>query len=322
MKAFSIALSFVVGVAVSSAFFLMKETSSPPEEPRELQEGQTDLINPLLDCPAASSALPPKHAEIEEAVLAIIAGAKARGEIGSASVYFRDLNNGPAFGIEARATFSTASLLKVPVMIGYFKKLETEPDLFNQTIVYHANQHEIPEVSQTIEPPDRLQEGKAYPIDHLISRMIVLSDNTAASMLLTHRPDIDVVSTLKDMGVILNVTGDDATLSVNAYASIFRILYNATYLNRVFSKGALQLLTQSHMSAALVAGVEPGLMVAHKFGERSQGGQFQFHDCGIVYAPERPYLLCVMTRGQKNMDPLIQTVAKISKVVFDKMKNP
>lgn len=322
MKTLFLFLSFAFGVALASVYFITVAPRGNLAEERELQEGQTDLINPLLDCPAASTALPPKHAEIEEAVQKLISSAKSKGDIVSASVYFRDLNNGPAFGIESRIPFSTASLLKVPVMIGYFKQLESEPDLFNQRIVYHAKQHEIAQVSQTIEPPDRLQEGQAYAVDYLISRMITLSDNSAASMLLQYRADINIVEILKDMGIVLNFDGEDASLSVSSYASIFRILYNATYLNRTFSKGALQLLTQSHMNDGLVAGVDPGVAVAHKFGERTQDGLFQFHDCGIVYAPGRPYLLCVMTRGRKKMEPLIENVARISKVVFEKMKSP
>ena len=48
--------------------------------------------------------------------------------------------------------------------------------------------------------------------------------------------------------------------------------------------------------------VPAGTVIAHKFGEwgreRPEGFEQQFHDCGIVYRPGRPYLACVMTRGR------------------------
>jgi hypothetical protein len=41
----------------------------------------------------------------------------------------------------------------------------------------------------------------------------------------------------------------------------------------------------------------------------------QLHDCGIVYYPHKPYLLCVMTRG-KSSDDNSKMIAEISKLVY------
>ena len=58
-------------------------------------------------------------------------------------------------------------------------------------------------------------------------------------------------------------------------------------------------------------------MVAHKFGERGIIGQDgieqkQLHDCGIIYYPNHPYILCVMTRGYKlaELEEIVRTVSK------------
>jgi hypothetical protein len=57
--------------------------------------------------------------------------------------------------------------------------------------------------------------------------------------------------------------------------------------------------------------------VAHKFGERTgfAGGVKQLHDCGIVYYPKNPYLLCIMTRGT-DFTKLESTIAAVSKMVY------
>jgi hypothetical protein len=42
------------------------------------------------------------------------------------------------------------------------------------------------------------------------------------------------------------------------------------------------------------------------------------HDCGIVYAKNQPYVLCVMSRGKSFAD-LSDAIALISKTVYDEM---
>ncbi|MDO8560151.1 MAG: serine hydrolase [bacterium] len=58
-------------------------------------------------------------------------------------------------------------------------------------------------------------------------------------------------------------------MSVKDYASFFRILYNASYLNREQSERALGLMTKTRFRDGIIAGVPAGRPVAHKFGERT-----------------------------------------------------
>jgi len=54
--------------------------------------------------------------------------------------------------------------------------------------------------------------------------------------------------------------------------------------------------------------------VSHKFGEGGvMGGERQLQDCGIVYYPGRPYLLCVMAKGTKleNLEKFIKAVSRL-----------
>lgn len=54
--------------------------------------------------------------------------------------------------------------------------------------------------------------------------------------------------------------------------------------------------------------------VAHKFGERLlEDSTRQLHDCGIVYYPENPYLICIMTHGNvyENLEKTIQDISKM-----------
>ncbi|MES2965841.1 MAG: serine hydrolase, partial [Bdellovibrionota bacterium] len=128
-------------------------------------------------------------------------------------------------------------------------------------------------------------------------------------------PDVGVESTLKEMGVPLVISDGQVWLRVSSYSSIFRILFNATYLDAKHSSMALDLLTRSKFMKGLRAGLPTDIKIAHKFGERGFGDDFQLHDCGIVYVPKTPYLLCVMTRG-KAFDDLSEAIRNISDVVY------
>jgi len=84
------------------------------------------------------------------------------------------------------------------------------------------------------------------------------------------------------------------------------------------SEKALEYLSQSDYKNGLVAGVSSNIIVAHKFGERGykQGKINQLHDCGIIYYPNEPYLLCIMTDGRSFEDREL-IIRNISQLVYD-----
>lgn len=308
-------VSAVIGFSGHMAWDRYSESSSFNLDPgdKELHLGMRGLVNPLLDCGTGSvSSL--KEAQIRDSVEKFVAEAKAKGNVAHLSVYYRDLNNGPMFGINAAELFTPASLLKVPIMIAYLKIAEQDPTLMQKKIVYDPKKYTPGNVTQNIAPPPLLNPGQEYTIEELIFRMIVDSDNIAAAML-AEQNLINVETTLAEMGVPVVVSEGQVWLRVVSYASIFRILYNATYLNAHHSSIALGLLTKSKFKKGLIAELPGDMLVAHKFGERGLGSDLQLHDCGIVYRQKSPYLLCVMSRG-KDFDQLAATIRSVSKIVF------
>jgi beta-lactamase class A len=87
------------------------------------------------------------------------------------------------------------------------------------------------------------------------------------------------------------------------------------------SEKALSILSLSQYFQGLVAGVPNNIKIAHKFGERkfNNTGETQLHDCGIIYAPKTPYLLCVMTKTNNNIDSASNVIKKISQTVYQKI---
>jgi beta-lactamase class A len=81
------------------------------------------------------------------------------------------------------------------------------------------------------------------------------------------------------------------------------------------SDKALGLLSKTAFKEGLVAGVPKEIKVAHKFGEQKNGTEQQFHDCGVVYYPNNPYVICIMTRGN-SPDELKPIIKEISQKVY------
>ena len=147
--------------------------------------------------------------------------------------------------------------------------------------------------------------------------MIVHSDNAALFVLLSHVNPAALDGIYKELLISApDSLKPDDWLTVREYSSFFRVLYNASYLNKAMSEKALSLLSQIDFQNGIVAGVPAGTTVAHKFGERrlAGGAQAQLHDCGIVYYPRQPYLLCVMTRGD-DLSKLADVIKDISAAV-------
>lgn len=292
------------------------DTSSTSKQVRQV--GEYRYINPLLECEVAEGTIDARKQNFRDELAKEIEVIKKKSQLTEAAVYFRDLNNGPAFGVDETGEFFPASLLKVPVMMAYYRWSEQESDLLSAEILYDEPRDFG--VSVAIKPREELSSGRSYRVDELIERMIKYSDNQAVYLLVQNLPQEKVVKLFGAIGVGADVVIDgNAKITVKEYASFFRILFNSSYLSRENSEKALLLLASTDYNDALPAGVPQGVQVAHKFGEAgTESVERQLHDCGIVYFPDHPYLACIMTRG-KELDNLKQSIVDISKFIYEKI---
>lgn len=286
--------------------------SNKTNEKEALRQSGYKYISPLLEC---SDVRDISRGEVEEAMSELINNRISNGDINYASVYFRDLNNGPWVGINEQEKFTPASLLKVPLLIAYLKIVQSNPSILKEKIRVEPNQTTL---TQNITPSSSVIEGNEYTVDELLQKMIIYSDNQAANSLLKHIDINDLNQTYSDLGIKVP-TGDASEdfMSVVEYASFFRILYNASYLNHDMSEKALEILTKSQFNQGLKAGVPENIEIAHKFGERVYTTNNQLHDCGIIYKDKSPYLLCVMTRGA-DFNKMINVIKDISQLVYNR----
>lgn len=310
------ALGVIIGVAARDVM-LKANRKHDKSGYVERHEGQNNYINPLLACDVAEDVINnPELVPFKDKIQQFLNTRIDKRWATKFGVYYRELNDGYWFSIGETEKFTPASMRKVPVMIALLKQAESDHDLLKRLVKFDLSNNY--NVNQNFKPSQTLVFGNMYTIEDLIYRMIVYSDNNAFTFLtkIVDPAQLDrVYSNLR----LLNpreVT-DDAFLSVQTYASFFRILFNASYINRDSSQWALDVLSKSEFRTGLVAGVPPGIKISHKFGEKSDAGEgtVQLHDCGIVYYPRHPYLLCVMSKGP-DFQLLDDVIANISQTVF------
>lgn len=237
------------------------------------------------------------------------------------SVYFRDLNMGRWIGINENEGYNPASMLKVVIMIAYYKESENNPEILSNMISYNKSLDEIIK-DVPYQTPSTLEIGKKYTVNELIEKMIINSDNGAKNALLANVDNKALNDVYSDLGIKAPSDNDtNYTISAKAYSSFFRFLYNGSYLNQSLSEKALALLSKANFQDGLIAGVPKNIVVAQKFGEHISVDSddkilnTQLHDCGIVYHPSRPYAICIMTQGD-DLDTLKNQIKTISNIVY------
>lgn len=280
------------------------------------------LLNPYLSCEKKPSLRKTSLHAFRNTLLSRINKYIASSDATHVSVFLVDLVNGPTLGIEQNAEFQPASLLKLPILMAYYKLSEEKPDVLSQSFGYTGT---LDAGGQIIQEEHTIKPDTLYTTEDLLHRMISYSDNRSKELLRVKLPVFAekkdyLLQTYVDLGLLELDNTDNETITVKMYSSLFRLLFNASFLSTELSNKALELLSQSMYNNGLVAGVPNGTKVAHKFGEGGSGSTVQLHDCGIVYFPGNPYSLCVMTRGT-SYQKLEQIIADVSRMVYEEMES-
>ncbi|MBI3359358.1 MAG: serine hydrolase [Nitrospirae bacterium] len=277
-------------------------------------------INPLSESQNLQSLKDRVDEEIRQGV--------QRNIIKTASVYFRNLTTSEQFSVRGDEKFFPSSLRKVPLLISVLKMAESAPDILNKVKVNLTGEDQNDQ--QEIKPKEFAEVGKTYLVEDLLEKMIRYSDNNATAAL----SSVSGVDTIR--GVFENLyvpfigsppvgmKSEEEIEGLTAYQFSFflRVLYNATYLGNEFSARALRLMSQVDFKEGLRAGLPDYIPVAHKFGlmtvKLSDGPivSRQLHDCGIVYHPKRPYILCIMTKSAAPISNMEQFIGRLSAIVY------
>ena len=294
-------------------------------DPREMERSTLSLFrltSPYLECMGERDH-DPKLRRARRELVRFIDRQKTLDSSLHVSVYARNLLNGPWIGIEEDVPYHPASLLKVPVLFHALARMESDPGLADRAFVYPGPGSMASPDNLAGEPDeDRMTEGQAYTFRELLERMIVFSDNHAKDMVMSGVDPAAVDEFMAALGIPAVMADGEPVMNARSYGSLFRMLFNSTVFSRPVSEYALDLLSRSRFSAGLRAPLPDGVVVASKFGTyrdqvRPNPG-VELHECGIVYAGQGPYALCVMSSSLNHDEQgLSGIISEVSRMVYE-----
>lgn len=222
----------------------------------------------------------------------------------NAAFFVESLNTGARAMWQEREQFIPASLLKVPLAIAVMKKVESKQWDLDATTFAIEERYKDRYFGSLWQAPN----GTAFTVRHLLEEMLQYSDNTATNTLYNNiepgiRDDIYYHIGLVNPEAPFEVAANRPlfrTLTARDLVTFFRALYNSTYITRASSEHILSVLTETKFDKVVSTEIPETITVAHKvanFFTKDPNRPKNYHDCGIVYYPERPYLFCYMTRN-------------------------
>lgn len=213
-------------------------------------------------------------------------------------VYFEYLPSGTSIGLNEKERFIPASLIKVPIVMAVYKKIESGKLRKNDMVALEDRFKDRTSGSLWERP-----SGSQIAIQEAINMTLDDSDNTAKNILLSQltRAEVSFVFDALDISID-DQNQNESTITPKNYSSILRSLYLSSYLTQEHSNEILELLSQANDDLRLRAGVPNGVNVASKFGISYGASKDEsvYSDCGIIYVPGRPFLLCVMVEGSES----------------------
>jgi hypothetical protein len=209
------------------------------------------------------------------------------------SIYVEFLNTGSNIIVNQDNYIWPASLVKVPVGIVAMKNVEN--GLWQLSDEFEILSEDISNFSggedsflATSEPGTRIS------LEVLLEQLLAHSDNTAYNVLLRNISQDDIKRLILALGLD-GLLSTEGKLSAKNYSRLFRVLYSASYLSRENSTKILEWLDSSEFNDFLAKPIPKGVMFPHKFGQNDFLRVYL--DSGIVYLPDRPYIISVAIQG-------------------------
>lgn len=201
--------------------------------------------------------------------------------------YFEYLPTGTSIGVNEDGKFHAASLFKVPLVMAHFR--------------YNERTGETDEREITIEEKHldsrfgnlwKRGAGEKIILSEAVKLAITESDNTAIHIVSEYLEQEDIGAVYEGLDMDYNIEDDNPLITARGFSSVLKALFFSSVLTKENSEKLLSLLSQTRFKDMLPSGVGTGVRVAHKIGQFDMN---TYMDCGIVYIPKRPYVLCMVS---------------------------
>ena len=263
--------------------------------------------------------------KLQQQVQDMTAGFK--GDVG---IYVKDLHTGKTVSMNADSIFPTASMVKVPILIGIIDKLNKGELKYHQELTYKDSLfYAGSDLLASLKHNEKVELSK------VIMLMLTTSDNTASLWLQS------LAGTGTRINQILDSIGYTATrvnsrtpgreadrdkfgwgqTSPKEMASLFEALANRSLMDSESSEKMLRLLGRNYWDEEALSQIPPDVFVASKNGAINASRS----EAMYVYGKNARYVFCICTKNNKDRSWELQNEAwelarKVSKLLWETYK--
>lgn len=247
------------------------------------------------------------------------------GKEGQYSVVLVRLSDGEKlYALNANQVFPAGSLYKLFLLSAAFEEIEAGRLKEDQEITV-SQKHLVDTLGFEDFGYDHKQKNITHTVSAILKRIATISDNYASIMLAEHIGWEKVREQAKVLGATSTVIQSPIRTTSSDIALFFTKLYNGEVVSKESSEKIINLLSESRLNTRIPArlpeaidasaGAKLKLKIAHKTAELPD----LRHDAGIVFLPDNPYVIVLLANEVPNENQAIETLAYLSKEIFDYM---
>ena len=249
---------------------------------------------------------------------------------GDLGVYVHDLRKDRVAAIGADSIFPTASMIKVPILVGVMEKAEAGSLQFNQELIYKDSLlYEGEDILGSFKAGEKIQLGKAVML------MLNMSDNTASLWLQSLAGGGARINELMDSAGFQFTRVNSRTpgredkrkqygwgqTTPREMAGLIERIVKGDLINKAASSKMLRLLGRNYWDEHAISAVPAGVFIASKNGAVDGSRSEVLY----VNGEGRSYIFCICTKNiqdqrWENNNEAWQLATKVSKLLWDYFK--
>ncbi|XVJ67269.1 MAG: serine hydrolase [Lacibacter sp.] len=224
------------------------------------------------------------------------------GDIG---VYVKNLKTGKIVAVNADTVFPTASMVKVPILLGIMDKLRTKELTYHQELIYKDSL-----LYAGVDILGSYKNNEKVELSKVLMLMLTTSDNTASLWLQSLAGGGTRINQLMDSLGFMHTRVNSRTPGREGNRTIYGWGQTtpremATLLERIYNKeifddssciAMMRMLGRNYWDEEGLSQIPPTIEVFSKNGAVNASRS----EVMLVNAPHHPYVFCIITKNNKD----------------------
>ena len=226
-----------------------------------------------------------------------------QGFKGETGVYVLHLPSGKTASYHADTVFPTASMVKIPILLGIMDKIRKGELSYHQDFVYRDSL-----LYEGVDILGSFKQDEKIELSKLLMLMLTTSDNTASLWLQSIAGSGSRINMLLDSiglrytRVNSRTPGREQNRNLYGWGqttpremvSLLEKIYQGKVFNKYYSDWMIRLLGRNYWDEEAISQIPPTVFVASKNGAVDQSRS----ETMLVMAPHGPYIFSVITKNQ------------------------